>query len=179
MFTGLPLPEAARESIGRWLGPWRGRFADLKWVDDDLLHVSLHFFGELERDQVAVLADDLRAVAAAPIPATLGAAGWLGRPPRVIVMHLTRGVDMVTALQGIYARRIRRLGHRTESRPYVPHVTLARVRRGVAQLAWLQQCPEVSFAFGRLVLFESVPGKRGPQYVPVRSVTLEAAEEHP
>ncbi len=180
LFTGLPLPPDTALAVERWTAPWRSRFPRLGWVGAPLLHISLHFFGELPEEQAQRLSADLEGMRGSA--AVRARTGEIGRfppgertPPRVLYLALAEGAEAVSALQARYVRRITALGCSPEGRPFVPHLTLARVRRPEPGLRELAGGPAVAFTFDRIVLFESILRRQGPEYRPVRTLALEAA----
>jgi RNA 2',3'-cyclic 3'-phosphodiesterase len=179
LFTGLPLPPAAAEAIADWTASWRGRFGGLAWVEPGLMHISLHFFGEVDAAGAATLVADLDGVAGPAIRARSGAAGRFPPgnrvPPRVIFLSLLEGAAEVAALQARYAARIAALGYRPEERPYVPHLTLARVKSAPGGLQEIAGGPDIAFTFDRVVLYESILRPRGPEYRPLRTLVLEGS----
>jgi RNA 2',3'-cyclic 3'-phosphodiesterase len=177
LFTGLPLPPRAAEAIADWTASWRSRFGGVAWVAPQLMHISLHFFGEVDPVAASALAGDLDGVAGPAIRARSGAVGRFPPgsrvPPRVIFLSLLDGAAEVAALQARYASRIAGLGYRPEERPYVPHLTLARVKSRPGGLDEISGGPAIAFTFDRVVLYESILRPRGPEYRPVRTLVLE------
>jgi 2'-5' RNA ligase len=179
VLTGLPLPEDTAAAVERWTADWRRRFPRVGWVAAPLLHISLHFFGELSEEQVRRLSDDLADMGATAVKARTGGVGRFppgrGVPPRVIYLALERGAEEVAALQARYVARIAALGHGAEARPFVPHLTLARVKRPERGLEQLAGGPALDFTFDRLVLFQSILRPQGPEYRPLETAVLGAA----
>ena len=57
-----------------------------------------------------------------------------------------------------------------EARPFRPHVTVARLRRGATPPRAVAAAPEpLAFAGGPVVLFRSHPGRGGARYEPLAS----------
>ncbi len=180
LFAGLPLPQQTALAVERWTADSRRRFPRLAWVAASLLHISLHFFGEVGDEQAQALIEDLGGMQGAPVKARTGLLGRFppgpGAPARVLYLALEQGAAGVCALQARYASRIARLGYQPEGRPFVPHVTLARVRRPQPGLESLCGGPQLDFVLDRLVLYQSVLRAGGPEYRPLRTVALEASQ---
>jgi len=179
LFTGLPVPPDTALEVERWTGEWRRRFPRLGWVAAPLLHISLHFFGELPEERAQELSDDLGRMKGAAVRARTGEVGRFpqadGAAPRVVFLALDGGAEEVSALQASYVSRISALGHRAEDRPFVPHLTLARVRRPEPGLERLTGGPGLDFLFDRVVLYQSVLRPEGPEYRALRTLVLEPA----
>lgn len=155
--------------------------ADARWQDDEQLHLTLRFVGEVERADAEELADaasrlrhpafDLR-LAGAGAWGGRGRAGllWTGAEPREPLAALHRKLDQLCV----------RAGLEPERRAFQPHVTLARLPRGVpvdgpevaawrARHAGFRTEP---FAADRLLLFRSRLGRGGAAYEPVVETPL-------
>jgi 2'-5' RNA ligase len=115
---------------------------DVKWVEEDNLHVTLLFLGEVdERD----LNDVCRAVgtACASVPAfalSVQGVDSFGNPrrPRTLWAGIGTGREELIALHAAIETVLLELGcYRREERAYTPHITLGRVRGevGVDRLA--------------------------------------------
>jgi RNA 2',3'-cyclic 3'-phosphodiesterase len=124
LFTGLELPEWAAEAIAFA----RGGVVGARWVEPADYHITLRFLGDVEagvaRDAYESLGDIRRA---APTIRFAGLSAFGGRKPRAIVELVARDPDLLD-LQADHERRLRRIGLPPETRKYVPHVTLARLR---------------------------------------------------
>lgn len=179
LFTGLPLPPQTAIAIETATAEARRRFPRVGWVAAPLMHISLHFFGEVSEEHARDLAEDLEGMEGAAVSARTGAIGHFppGRraPARVLYIALERGAAEVCALQARYASRIRLLGYSPEARPFVPHVTLARVHRPEPGIEAVAAGPGLDFVFDRVVLYQSILRPQGPEYRALRTVMLEAA----
>ncbi len=186
LFVALELPAAATPALARWLerarrgAPGQG----LRWVRPDAAHVTLRFLGETEPAAVPALAADLAAVAArhAAIAAAVGSApgAFPARGPVRVVWLGVAPAEPIAALASEVARACEaRLGLVAESRPFTPHLTLARASRPWRRAefeAWRARLapprPPIAVHFDRLSLIESRPGPGGSRYVEVGSAAL-------
>jgi 2'-5' RNA ligase len=182
MFLAIPLPEALRRAAaeaGRGLGL---ELRDWRFVGEDALHLTLRFLGELEPARSKALESAWRraVLGIGPVPLRLAGAGAFpdARRPRVVWLGLTEG-----PAGGALARLAERLeetaraeGFLPESRPFSPHVTLARAR-GPGRIAPCS-CDGVgdlgAFVADRVVLFRSELGRGGARYVEESSFPLVA-----
>ena len=173
VFLALPLPQAVRQEVAAHCAPLAAQEAALRSVASAGYHVTVHFFGSLDCGDLArarELCLDDRLASVAPLRCRFGALGQL--PPRgpARVVHAVIG-EGAAALKD-FMLRIRALvaaaGFAVDRRPPLPHVTVARVRRGMkwsarATVAW----SGVAFLLDRLVLFESHLGHAGARYEPL------------
>jgi len=108
-------------------------------VPESNLHITLKFLGPAPRssiEQVIATLDQL-ALDASPFNVTLAGGGifhnalWLGMAPCDPLMRLASDLNPGLALSGF----------KPESRPFVPHLTLARLRQpaGTQMQTWISQ----------------------------------------
>lgn len=146
-----------------------------RWQDDDQLHVTLRFIGEVERPVAEDIAAALGQVHAdIPVVALHGVGRfekrgrtdtlWAGLAPHTALATLHRKVDQACI----------RAGLAPEARAYLPHVTLARLPRSagfgpeidrwIADHASLASAP---FPLTHLMLYQSHLARDGAVYEPV------------
>ena len=113
---------------------------------------------------------------AAPVPGlALGAPAWLPpRRPGVLAVDLVDSEEACGRLQRAVSDTLVGLGvHTPEKRPFRPHVTVARVRRG-ARVD--QQVSPLSlrdtFAASAVTLYRSRLGPKGARYEPLARTPL-------
>jgi RNA 2',3'-cyclic 3'-phosphodiesterase len=157
--------------------------AALSWVPATRIHVTLHFFGELDREAVAALPTALGdVVPVAPFDVELGSGGTfpLAGRPRVLWLGLGAGGDAIGRVHAWMAPRVAGVGQPDRHGAFSPHVTIARVRRdarpglgGVLRDAAARTAaPPGRVRVDAVTLFESVPSAKGPTYVPVGQLPL-------
>ena len=183
LFVALELPAAVTSALAAWsaVAPV-GADAGLRRVGRDSLHVTLCFLGMRPVTEVGEIGQVIRAVGAtAPaVDAVLGAPVWLPRRrPRVLAVHLDpAGADpsALPALQSRLATTLHDLGvYAAEDRPYLPHVTVARVRRPFPRTP--PSLPNaaldpLAFTANRVTLFRSRLGDGPARYEALETVVL-------
>lgn len=168
LFVAVRPPPAVREVLLDSMGGVAGA----RWQDDDQLHLTLRFIGEVDRHAAADIATALAGVRHPAIEATLGAAGSFtsrGRPN-----SLWRGVEPVAALTTLHHKvdaALVRAGLASEARAFVPHITLARLGREAGPVgAFLATAPAApGFAITTLTLFESILARDAAHYFPLQT----------
>jgi 2'-5' RNA ligase len=105
----------------------------LKAVDADNLHVTLKFLGNTTVELVDNIRAELEAATRCRRPSGLtvvglGAFPHAQRPNVVWAGFEGDGVETLAGLAGDLESRLERLGFASENRPFVPHLTLARVK---------------------------------------------------
>jgi 2'-5' RNA ligase len=179
VFAALPLPAAALSAVSGVVGVLRARYPLLRYVKPEGMHLTLHFFGELE-DQKA---EGVKALFADPrlkkpaIHASLGRLGKFppGGQPRVIWLGLASGEQELKEYSDLFQSLIAPLGHREDPRGFNPHLTLARAGNERVDGEWItsHHVPPLEFDFSECVLFQSVLSRDGAVYSPLARVSLE------
>lgn len=124
LFVALPLPPATRDALAR-LAPAAG--PGVRPVAPDDLHVTLRFLGMAD---IASARGALAAVAAPAFTAMLTLPGQFFARGRAVALFA--GVAPDASLRLLYeevGRRLESAGFAPDARPYVPHITLARLDR--------------------------------------------------
>lgn len=157
-----------------------GGVAGARWLDEDRLHLTVRFIGEVDRHLArdidaalsslhhpafAVALDGIGAFDRRGEPATL----WAGVAPQAPLRALHKKVDQALV----------RVGVEPDRRAYAPHITLARLPRGagpvqhlVGRSGGLSGKP---FPVDRFHLFESRLGPEGPAYEVVEQYPLDGS----
>ncbi|WP_295392288.1 RNA 2',3'-cyclic phosphodiesterase [uncultured Thiodictyon sp.] len=134
------------------------------------LHLTLRFLGELSPDALRAAQSVGAGVRAAPLSLSLDQAGCF---PRAAVLWCgpTRAPEALLALVTQLEQGLASQGFVPETRPYRPHLTLARRFHGRAARDW---GPAVTWEARELVLAHGCPGQL-PRYVAARRWPLAVA----
>jgi RNA 2',3'-cyclic 3'-phosphodiesterase len=173
MFVALDLPAAVRARLAAWRDILVGDRSDLRPVRVEALHVTLVFLGWQDESAAEAIAAAAFDAAPAAVP-TLSAGDVRPLPPRdprLFALDLDDSGGAATALQAAVSGALERGGWYTpEKRPFWPHVTLARVKRGVRRAPPLASDPPVSeepFEARDLTLYRSTLRPQGALYEPL------------
>lgn len=166
LFTGLELPER----LAHELSLIRGGLAGARWVDVENYHVTLRFIGDVDNAVADDVHDALCRVRRPPFSMTLGGLDAFGGAKPHALVATARSAPALIELQAEHERLVRRIGLPAETRKFVPHVTLARLKhtpaRAVADFlalrAWLAAR---EFHCEHFVLFSSRDSVGGGPYV--------------
>ncbi len=147
------------------------------WQDDEQLHLTLRYIGEVERP----LAEDVAAALAtlrAPAPTVaLAGVGWFDQGARGALFARVAPRGPLTALHRKIDRLLVALGLAPERRAFLPHITLARRRRGAEDPAyWLERRAALTSApatIDHVTLYESALGRDGPDYTAITRYPLD------
>lgn len=170
LFVAIRPPRTVRAHLLALAGGWPGA----RWQDDDQLHLTLRFIGEVDRHRADDIAAALGTVRAAALDLQLGALGlfdrrgrpdslWIGVGPQAPLERLHDKIDQALVRTGLDPER----------RKFLPHITLARFGRGAsAPFALPPDPPTMRFAADHVCLYESHLGHSGAAYEAVARYPL-------
>jgi RNA 2',3'-cyclic 3'-phosphodiesterase len=159
----------------------------LKTVDADNLHVTLKFLGETEVNLVPDILELVKEEAAALEPCQLTIAG-LGVFPHAqrpsVVWAGLEGAQTLTALAVDLGAGLELMGFPRESRPFVPHLTLARIKAKPPESLGALLSRHAKTKFGaatieQVELIRSELGPEGSRYTVLGTARLGAATDRP
>ncbi|MGE0725580.1 MAG: RNA 2',3'-cyclic phosphodiesterase [Alphaproteobacteria bacterium] len=157
LFVALELPPDLRLRLAS-LG---GGVPGANWTDEENMHVTLRFIGEVDEAQAADIDDALAGIRAPAVEVRVAGVGHFGDLEKARLLYA--GVERSAALSHLQSKvesAVVRAGCPPERRKFAPHVTLARLRGAapvrlmefVAAHALLRAEP---FTADRFVLFSS------------------------
>ncbi|HEU0130410.1 MAG TPA: RNA 2',3'-cyclic phosphodiesterase [Mycobacteriales bacterium] len=175
-FVAIVPPPPALAALARAVAPLRAAHA-ASWVPPERLHLTLAFLGDVAEPVLPRLGDALAAAVAGTAAFGLRVAGGGAFPrparPRVLWAGIDGEVDALARLARAVRRAARSAGVDVERAPYVPHVTVARVRAtpvdGPACVAALDAVRGEPWQVTGAVLMRSVLGPK-PVYEPLRDL---------
>jgi len=105
--------------------------ADLKLVERENTHFTLHFLGNVDTSRLPELKSILQEIDVPTFDAQIQGLGCFSpNRPRVIWVGVTNGADQLIQIQGFLGARLREHRFSVEGRQFSPHLTVARVRSG-------------------------------------------------
>ncbi len=140
------------------------------------LHATLCFLGWRSQEEIDAIGDACGVLAAYAAPELrIGEATWLPpRQPRVLAVELQDPTGALAREQAVLSEVLAAGGwYRPEKRPYLAHVTVARLGRGTrVRRRPLPDLPALSFRATRVTLYRSRLLRSGARYEPLDSVEL-------
>ena len=170
MFVALDLPADAREGLAAWRDALVEGRRDLRPVRAEALHVTLVFLGwqdESAAEAISQAAFGARPAAEAPLLTAASVRPLPPRDPRLFALDLEDAGARAAALQAAVADALEAgRWYRPEKRPFWPHITLARVKRGERRVPPLPADPPPGepFAGEQLTLYRSTLRPQGAVY---------------
>ncbi|HEX5166254.1 MAG TPA: RNA 2',3'-cyclic phosphodiesterase [Thermomicrobiales bacterium] len=192
LFAAVLVSDAVREqmrAIRRELEPQNWT---IRWVDPDLAHLTVKFFGDTRPNQIGSLEGKLAFAAERSQPATLTTGEFLMLGPRkrpnVLSLAIDAAEDDPAALDALASlaaevdRQTAGIGAGGNERAFKAHLTLGRFKDTAGAppdveqaLAGVARTP-VTFSVDRLLLVRSVLSQQGPTYTTIAEWPLSASE---
>ena len=146
-----------------------GGIVGARWQDDDQVHLTLAFAGEVDNLQYANLVEALSEADSTTFAADVSGVGHFERKQMPTALWARVPLtDALALLQHRVERACRRAGLAPESRGYRPHITLARLPRSAGPVGdWLAQHGTLRagpWQVEGFTLYESHLRQEGPLY---------------
>jgi RNA 2',3'-cyclic 3'-phosphodiesterase len=126
LFTALAIPEDATRRISAL----RGGLPGARWIEPSDYHLTLRFIGDITDRQAREVEETLADTGSTPIRINLTEISSFGGSDPHSVHLVAEQTKELADLAAEHERMFRRLGLKPDSRRFVPHVTLARLRHG-------------------------------------------------
>jgi len=180
-FVAVPLDAAAQRALVALERELARAAPELKWVDPELMHLTLKFLGDVAEERLPEVTSAVRA-ALAPFRAfdvQLSGAGAFPDPAhaRVLWAGAGAGTPELASLARAVEEAVEPLGFERESREWRAHVTLSRVKTRLREPAKLQEALAAPhelprFRVDRVHLMKSEQSPRGLSYTPLATMEL-------
>lgn len=180
LFVALELPDGAREALSLWRSEVVAEVPGLRPVCPEDLHATLCFLGSRPEGEIDAIAAACGVVAGEPVAESrFGSALWLpARRPRVLAVALADPEGVIARVQSVLSDALVAGGwYAPESRPFLAHVTVARVGRDSRIRPGELPAPpdDLAVRCSRVTLYRSRLGAGGARYSALASVDLGSA----
>ena len=133
-FLAFDLPAEIRVVVEQVHDGLKDASRDVKWVRPASVHLTVVFLGSVDEEAIPALSKEVRRVCAGFGPFRLAArgTGFFPNPrrPRVIWLGLEGDVERMAGLRDALQEVLEPFGTQREKRPFRPHLTLGRFRKG-------------------------------------------------
>jgi RNA 2',3'-cyclic 3'-phosphodiesterase len=131
LFMALDIDEAIRQKIARFIEGVQPFAPDARWVKPESMHVTLKFIGEQPEDALDRMKSALESVRTDVGEIHFRGYGFFPTPKsaRVFWIGMETGPELAALAAAIDAQ-MPSLGIAKETRPFSPHLTLARAHGG-------------------------------------------------
>ncbi|MFX3631976.1 MAG: RNA 2',3'-cyclic phosphodiesterase [Candidatus Pristimantibacillus sp.] len=184
IFTALPLSDLIRKLIFSHIPAWQATLSFERWVHSLDWHITLHFIGDVHPSALSDIELAMRKAVSelSSFSLSLTDLGVFGRGERPSVLWLGLDGDMKSLHllhDALGTALMASTGFTPESRPFKPHMTLARKYAGLetcstellSQSSSLIQQHSTAFTIDRIVLYRTHLG-HSPMYEEIFSCPL-------
>lgn len=167
LFIGIPMASAVTAELAVLIARLRVHAASLRWPAPESWHITLQFLGPTSPEQFACVAQRLRALRHPPVPLRIESLD-IFEGVGVFYAGISTTPELLTLQQSV-TRTTAPCGFVPETRPYHPHITLARSKGGrgdvLALRSHLGPSPVFTrFAASEFLIYESLLGSAGSRY---------------
>jgi 2'-5' RNA ligase len=191
-FIAIEIPARIRLQIKAYLDQVRSAFPDVRasWSREDNLHLTLKFLGDVPVSRIDALSQACTRAAVKVDPFVLTISGCGTFPPRgkpkvlwIGVRHAgvlpasspaptSDSLDPLLSLHAAIENGCAGAGFARESRPYHPHLTIARIREAKDSRALTEHhkqysFPSKTFRVSEIVIFRSELSSKGSKHTPL------------
>ena len=180
-FIALELPAGLKAGLARMQKTFMQSTGGVKWVRPESIHLTLTFLGATSMEQVDTVCGVLDHLTrnAAPFSFDVTGVGAFpnSRNPKVIWAGM-QVEDRLNAFHQNLETALAAMGFAAEDRPFAPHLTLGRLRDGLARKDIAGLIEQFSSErFGRfeadhIIFFKSELKPSGPVYTALKDITL-------
>jgi RNA 2',3'-cyclic 3'-phosphodiesterase len=132
VFLAIPLHDIFHQEIKSLLGPLRREIPGVRWVEPRQVHLTLHFFGPVSKKELEPIHLSSKKIASlfSPLKLSLNRIGGFPnlKRPDIVWIGVAEPSGRLSSLQKAIQGDIRTLGFMPEARPFLPHLTIGRVK---------------------------------------------------
>ena len=179
LFCGFDLASDVTRALGDLVNRLRPA-ARINWIPVENLHLTTKFIGEWPPERLEEITRALAPLAArAPLRIDIRGLGWFPNPhsPRIFWAGVKAPPDLEELARATDAA-LAAIGVPPETRPFSPHLTLARIKSPVPLSEMLQRIARLestdfgSFTAGAFYLYRSERGPGGSVYTKLAEFPL-------
>lgn len=173
-FIALDIDDRVRVALARTIDSLKSIAPNMKWVDPSRIHLTLNFIGEIAPEATVDISAALSSITARCSPFELTVRGMGVFESRGKVRVIWTGIHdeagRLEALHNDVTSALDELGYPPESRPFSPHLTLARSRVPKPMPLLMKEIEDKSeielgsVSVESIVLYESMLDRLGPTY---------------
>jgi 2'-5' RNA ligase len=177
LFVALDLPDQVRHAITELIAKLQPKSRGTRWIKPENLHIALKFIGHVENEKLSPIQTALSSIhVAQPVQIHFRGMGFFPNEhrPRAFWCGIAASPNLAELAANIN-RALVPLGVEPETRPFTPHLTLARFKSDEGILEVVQAATDMkSTDFGAATetnfhLYESLLKSTGAQYNRVAS----------
>ncbi len=190
-FIAINLTEETRTAVTKMQSQLKSKTPpySVRWIAPQTMHLTLHFLGDTDTTKIDDIAAVLKECASGyqSFPLTIAGLGCFPnlRRPRVIWLGLDHNATPLKQLHSTLGEMLNQtIGFEPENRPYSPHLTIGRVKKGIPERHLRQLAAMLTEQQARIKILSVLPIKSihlmqselkptGPIYTSLAEVTIE------
>lgn len=186
VFIAIDIDEQVRKALSKLQNEMRGkvdiRKSDAKWVNPDVMHLTLKFLGEIKDEQVVDVCNITKEVARRHknFELEVEKVGYFGgRSARVLWVGTGQNCENLLQLQSDLEQALASAGWPRETRKFAGHLTLCRVRNSKAGVKLAQMTDEYkdlklgTVSADSISVYQSQLTPKGPVYTVLGNYQLQ------
>lgn len=137
VFISINLPPAAQEELGGLTEKLQKAHWPVRWEKPAKIHITLVFLGKLQNSKIPKLQSAIERACLGIKSFEISFKGIGAFPdfvkPRVVWVGLKGDLKSLAALQKGIERELKKAGIWFDQKPFVPHMTIGRVKKGISE----------------------------------------------
>jgi 2'-5' RNA ligase len=181
-FIAIPLPDAVKRFLSDIQSELKSAGWTAAWPSPERFHLTLKFLGPIPRKLLIPIQSVMAAFSGA-YPAFTLTAGGIGvfpnvRNARIVWIGIHEQTEHLMQVVTDLEKKLHPMGIPAQSRPFFPHITLARIKKPVrphdmiSVIKRFESNSSHAFPVNRLVLYKSRLQPQGAVHTPLFQVTL-------
>jgi len=134
LFLAINLNSGTLNKLSKTTEELKSDFRDARWCKKDVMHLTIKFFGVIPLLSVVEIGKAVKSVVEKKESISFEVKGVGGFPslenPRILWAGITEGKEEITKLAQDISDALEEYDFIPERKNYVPHITLARFKRG-------------------------------------------------
>lgn len=183
-FIAIELSDEIKSSLSQIESHLKYSGADVKWVDEKNIHLTLKFLGEIDEEKCNKVKDILDKIAGSSKSFEINIKDIGAFPkidyPRVIWVGLDKGAAESRSLAEKIDEALSGIGFEKETRPFTAHLTIGRVRSSKNKQALKEKMGSIGLQETRnkrqvvssIILFQSKLTPKGSIYTKLHEARL-------
>lgn len=156
--------------MDEYIGALKSRCEGVKWEQKEKLHVTLKFLGSVDDSNVPEITSVISGIVRNYSPFETDIIGFGGFPdmryPRILYIGLSENPEL-SSLQGRIDEALEPLGFPKETRGFLPHVTIGRIKSRLRIKETLPIPEKYKFMIDEIAVVKSETRRDGSVYTPL------------
>lgn len=178
-FIAINLPDNIKAELARWIDKVKqGLNGNIKWVNPENFHFTLHFLGYLDQKKLSavkkIIANNIKEQGSIKLEiSTFGCFPNESRPRVLFLDSCELDGNHLQNLQKNTGKELKFIGIKIDKRPWQMHITFARLRKPAPlPLEQFKNFRKLKFSVQSIDLMKSELYRSGPIYTVIESFLL-------